>query len=105
PPLGEPISGEGTTCQTSVSQLTESLRMILGRWRQAEPTDTKNKFSVSDEDILVAAAKSNMSGFLGALTIEEENCLVVSIGGEMSNGVEAQISPLKTDSGAHIRVS
>jgi superfamily II DNA or RNA helicase len=105
PPLGEPVSGEGTTSQTSVSQLTESLRMILGRWRQGEPGDPKNKFSVPDMDILIAAAKSSKSGFLAALTIEEENRLVVSIGGEMATDVESQIAACKMASGESVEMS
>jgi hypothetical protein len=105
PPLGEPVSGEETTSQTSVSQLTESLRLILGRWRQAEPTDPNNNFPVSKHDMLIAAAKSSQSGFLAALTIEEENRLVVSIGGEMSTDVESQIAACKMASGESIEVS
>lgn len=105
PPLGEPVSDEDKARPASVSQLTESLRLILGHWRQAEPTDPKNKFPVSNEDLLVAAAKSSQSGFLAAVTNEEENRLVVCIGGDMSTDVESQIAACKLASGESIEVS
>jgi hypothetical protein len=101
PPFGESMSGH-TARPTSVTQLTESLRMILARWRQPESTASQNDPPGSSDDILVAAVESSRSGFLAAVTVEEETRLVVALGGDASTDVALQIAASKLASGDSI---
>jgi hypothetical protein len=99
PPLGESASVEHTHPPTSVAQLTESLREILARWRR--PASTAD----SNADLIVAAVETRQSGFVAAVTIEEETRLVVSLGGDVLTDVESQITACEMASGNSIEAS
>lgn len=100
-PLAEAEDGKENNQTQSMSQLTESLRAILERWRHPA-TEREPSQPGSDDDICVAAVECRESGFLAAVELEQELQLVVSISGGVSTNLEPQIAACRLGSGADV---
>lgn len=103
-PLAETPNEGGAAHSKSTSQLTESLRSILERWRQPESTDVVWNSREFRDSTWVAAAESHASGFLAAVTVDDRSHLVVGVSGHVSTELELQIAACNLTIGADVEV-
>ncbi len=117
-PLAETPNERGAAHAKTTSQLTESLRSILARWRQVESTDAAWTSREFRDDVerngaplradgaatWVAAAESPASGFLAAITVDDRSHLVVGVSGHVSTELELQIATCNLTIGADVEV-
>jgi hypothetical protein len=89
----------------SVSHLTEALRTILETWRaQHGQRYTNPPNSESVDEICVAAVESRESGFVAAVTIDEQLVLVGSLSSNVSSDVESQLAACRLGVGPDVEV-
>ena len=89
----------------SVTDATESLRMILDGWLRRESAAATNNSSPLDDDTLVAAVESSKAGFLAAVAIGEDVQLVVAVDGDTSTNLESQIAACRLASGDAVELN
>jgi len=89
---------ETDTDPESVTKRTEQLRAILSGWcRPSVPEDR--------DQILVASISSPRSGFISVVSVDAEPRLVVSLSGQLSTDLDAQIVACLSASGVDVETN
>jgi hypothetical protein len=89
---------ETDTVRESVTKRTEELRAILSGW--CRPCVEEDR-----DDILVASITSPRSGFIAVVSVNAEPRLVVSLSGQLSTDLDAQIVACLSASGVDVETN
>jgi len=102
PPFADARSAEiPTSVLDSVPEKTERLRGILESWRRSEPM-VERIDGAESLDAPVASVQATHSGFVAALSVDDQPFLLSSISGRVSTDLDCQIAACLSCEGAEL---
>ncbi len=97
-PFPDRSSIESRAARESVTTQTERLRAILSGWRRAIA-------QVNGDEVYAASASSPCSGFVAAVSVDDERSLVVSLSGQPTTDIESQITACRLGNAVDVQAA